>query len=70
MTSIKPKVLFSLLLIMSIISTVYIFFSYESGVLGSEAVTFFKMPESIGLKEVGFIDFVVNTARKILFFVL
>ena len=62
---IKPKILFTLLIVLSIISTIHIWFHYQLDVGIKETITILQAPDTTGLKEVGFTDFVVNAVRRI-----
>lgn len=65
LTSLSPKSLLLILVIISIISTLHIWFHYQCEIVAYESFYEFRIPDSLDMKEVGFIDFVFESVRRI-----
>lgn len=62
---IKLRAIFFVLVLLSVISTLHIISNYHSGLLMNESVSFFNMTDSVKIKEVGIVDFVVEAFRRV-----
>ncbi|HLT94135.1 MAG TPA: hypothetical protein VKZ56_06210 [Membranihabitans sp.] len=63
--NIKIRAVFFVLILLSIISTFHIIFHYHTDVLMKDTVAIFNVPDSVVLKEVGIVDFVVEVFKRV-----
>lgn len=69
MNRIKPHIKFRavvlVLVMLSVISTIHILWHYHSDIGINQSLAFFQVSDSVGIKEVGFVDFVVEAFRRV-----
>lgn len=62
---IKLRAIFFVLVLLSVVSTLHILSHYRSEVLLNESVALFNMADSVKIKEVGIVDFVIEAFRRV-----
>lgn len=63
----KLRRIFIVLILLSAISTLHIMYNYHADLLVSESVSFFNMTDSVKIKEVGFVEFMVEAFKRVIF---
>lgn len=62
----KTRAIFIVLVLLSMVCTLHIMVHlYQSETVVNDTVAIFQMADSVGIKEVGFVDFMVEIFRRV-----